>query len=442
MTNRANARYAKQVVAFFSLPSRALAAAGVLHLVVAMLVFGAGRSGVFPQQFDRDGLGKFALDGYTYRPQAYSLIEVLSSNGPVQWLKYAVPLHVKLYSLCFLVFRPLFGSSILAIEPLNLLYYLLILVLTFCLAKQLAGQRVAFVASAIVGLWPSLLLHTTQLLRDPLFMAGILGLILVLTKLLTRTYSWAKGLTMALAGSAAAVVILATRSQIWLVVQITVLVAIVLFAIRMLRERKLLAGNLVGIVLLLVMTTFALPIPNIIQHEVGFSVGRPVLDGELPVWARIAKRRHGFIMASYEQSGSTIDSGVEFSSQGDVIKFIPRAAEIGYLAPFPKMWFSAGYNVGLIGRLLSGLETSLTYALELMACVFLWRHWRSLQVWLLVIAAALGVLALGMVVVNVGTLYRMRYAFWVLLTILGSAGVLQLLSRRKERTKLRSGALP
>ena len=94
------------------------------------------------------------------------------------------------------------------------------------------------------------------------------------------------------------------------------------------------------------------------------------------------------------------------------------------------MWFSAGYNVGLIGRLLSGIETSLTYALELMACVFLWRNWRCLQVWLLAIAAALGILALGMVVVNVGTLYRMRYAFWVLLAIVGSGGLVQILFGR------------
>ena len=397
-----------------------------------MLVFGAGRSGVFPQQFDKDGLGKFAADGYTYRAQAYSLIEVLSSNGPIQWLKYPAQLHVKLYSLCFLVFRPLFGSSILTIEPLNLIYYLLILILTFSVGKQVAGQRAAFLACAIVGLWPSLLLHTTQLLRDPLFIAGVLALVLVLTKLLTRAYNWAKGLAMALAGSAAAVVILMTRSEIWLVVRITVFVAIVLFAIRMLQERKFLAGNLAGIGLLLVVTTFVLPIPNIIQQEVGVSVGIPVRDSELPLWARIAKRRRGFIAESYEQSGSSIDSAVEFSSQGDAIKFVPRAIVIGYLAPFPKMWFSAGYNVGLIGRLLSGVETSLTYGLELMACVFLWRNWRSLQVWLLVMAAALGILALGMVVVNVGTLYRMRYGLWILLTVLGSAGFLQTKSRRRS----------
>ena len=121
-----------------------------------------------------------------------------------------------------------------------------------------------------------------------------------------------------------------------------------------------------------------------------------------------------------------------FTNKAELIKFVPRAIEIGYLAPFPKMWFTTGYNVGLIGRLLSGFEGILTYVIELLACVFVWRNRRRVEVWLLVLATAIGVTALGLVVVNVGTLYRMRYPFWILLAILGSGGLVQILSGRPK----------
>jgi hypothetical protein len=133
--------------------------------------------------------------------------------------------------------------------------------------------------------------------------------------------------------------------------------------------------------------------------------------------------REEFIWESQQKAGSMIDPDISFSNRVDVIKYIPRALEIGYLSPFPTMWFTAGYNVGLIGRLVGGVETSLTYMIEVLACVFIWRRRRHLDTWLLFLMTTIGVLALGMVVVNLGTLYRMRYPFWILMVIM-AAGTL------------------
>jgi len=118
-----------------------------------------------------------------------------------------------------------------------------------------------------------------------------------------------------------------------------------------------------------------------------------------------------------------IDAEVTFSNRADAIKYIPRALEIGYLSPFPTMWFTPGYNVGLIGRLVGGVETLLTYTIEALACVFIWRRRRHLDTWLIFLTTTIGALALGMVVVNLGTLYRMRYPFWILMVIM-AAGTL------------------
>jgi 4-amino-4-deoxy-L-arabinose transferase-like glycosyltransferase len=413
-----------------------LAAAAVLHVGVTLSVFCIGQLEIFPHHFNLAGIGNFAPDSHYFQAHTNSLADTLRNEGVVSWFKQSPQLHEKLYSLSLVVLRPLFGPNILAVEPVNLFCYLAIVFLTFSLAKEVIGQRAALVSVVIVALWPSLLLHTTQFLKDPLLIASMLAVILVLSNLLMKTYKLAKGLAMGLAGSAAAAGILMTRSEVWTVVRVTALAALALYFIRTLRERKLLTGNLAGLVLLVAMTTFALPIQSIIQREFSVSLGSPARDPELALWARIALRRQGFILSSYGQFGSTIDSEVTFESQSDVIRYIPRAFQIGFFAPFPKMWFSSGYHVGLIGRLVSGFETLLTYAIELMACVFVWRNRRLLPVWLLVIAATLGILALGLVVVNVGTLYRMRYSSWVLLVILGSGGLVQILSGRLRSSKV------
>ena len=424
MKNGVKLQTANRVVGFLSHPRRALVAAGILHLFVAVIIFGVGRFGIFKQQFDQHGIGLFALDSYTYRTQADELSKTLLHDGIITWLKAPEQLHVKLYSVCFALFRPLVGANILAAEPLNLFYYLAILALTFSLAQKLAGQRAALLASAIVALWPSLLLHTTQLLRDSLFMMAMLALLLVLTNLLTQVYDWASGIAAGTIGAISSLVLWITRTEWWLVIRSIIFLAFVLFAIRMFRERKLLAWNLLGLALLL-SATF------LISARQDTQAGNPVLAAPLEfpqwagnnLWARIALRRHGFILEGEGQSGSIVDADVEFSSEADVLRYVPRAAEVGYLAPFPKMWFTPGYNVGLIGRLLAAGETLVLYVVEVLALIGLWQNRQRLSAWLLALSVTIGVTALGLVVANIGTLYRMRYAFDSLLVILAATVV-------------------
>lgn len=58
---------------------------------------------------------------------------------------------------------------------------------------------------------------------------------------------------------------------------------------------------------------------------------------------------------------------MRFASTFGILRHIPRAVVIGMLAPFPNMWFSVGDQVGKAGRLLSGCETLIMYAVQLLA---------------------------------------------------------------------------
>ncbi len=134
--------------------------------------------------------------------------------------------------------------------------------------------------------------------------------------------------------------------------------------------------------------------------------------------------RHRFII-NYEGAGSNIDTDIEFHSAPEIVKYLPRAALIGLFAPFPNMWFETGSQNGKLGRIIGGAETLALYFFEAMAIIGLWHRRRVLLAWWLMLVALSGCVALGLVVTNVGAIYRMRYIFIMLIVILGIDGIRQ-----------------
>jgi hypothetical protein len=107
---------------------------------------------------------------------------------------------------------------------------------------------------------------------------------------------------------------------------------------------------------------------------------------------------------------------------------------IGFLAPFPKMWLEPG-SFGRAGRILSGLETLAMYLLYFPVGFCVWRERRNSKMWLLFLVATAGLVGLGLVVVNAGALYRLRYAFWMMLIVLAAHGIRHLTVFRTSSRK-------
>jgi hypothetical protein len=333
----------------------------------------------------------------------------------------------------------------LSAEPLNLLCYLALLILVFRLGGEVFDERVGLIAALIVALWPSLLLHTTQLLRDSLFLPAMLAFVLVCVRFLTRDYPWPRGLLAGIEGGVIALLLWAVRSKVWEVIVAVVLLGAVLFVVRQVGLRRVMIGNMAGLVLLLAITC---SVPLFVPPPVDYmtrpngaplvgkqdlppaAVGSPPLHAanhEQPqsvwarLWTRIGDAREKF-KRQFPQAGSNIDADVQFNSPVDVIRYLPRALAIGLFAPFPRMWFAAGERVGVPGRLLSGLEMLTIYVIEMLALFGLWQSRRRLPAWLLLLIVIVSVTALGLVVTNLAALYRMRYVFWILLILLGAKG--------------------
>jgi hypothetical protein len=417
-------------------PAHLLLAAALFHLAVVLLIFAIGRWQLMPSQFDDNGLGTFAADGYVYQMEVVHLAKLLKTEGIAAWASWPTQLHVRLYALVYAAFEPGLNLNVLTIEPLNLFYYLAILVLVFKSGETLFDRRTGLLAATIVALWPSLLLHSTQLLRDPPLITAMLLMVLAITKLLKHDYTWQQGLLVGGYGAAAVVSIWIVRVSLWDMVLALTALGCLLLLLSLWRMRRIRVANLIGMAMILTAIAVTPQFKARLETQQRSAVaGRtPIAEivQKLKLWQRIAQRRKGFVdtpSMDLSPPGSNIDTGVRFWSEWDMIRYLPRALEIGLFAPFPKMWLARGSQVGLAGRLISGFEMTLTYLLQLLAVAALWRRRKDLTVWYWLLSYLVGALALGLIIVNIGSLYRIRYPFWIMLAVVGAGGAIHLLSK-------------
>jgi hypothetical protein len=400
--------------------------ASVVHVALTTAIFLAGHFQLLPNTFDENGTGlTFAIDGVSYQRVASDLAGELQTNGMGAWLDTKAPFHSRLYSLSFATFGRLLGHNILAAEPLNLFFYLAILTCIYFLGRELFDARACFVAATIVALWPSFLLHSTQLIRDPLSIACFLALVLVLTLLLSREFDSRASIAAGVGGAILVTLFWLVRANMWNVLLVAVALTFVLLVSRMVRRDRFMLGNMIALlaivaaVLLVPARLESTSLPGVRPPATPLAIpSAPVREGAWSgVLDQFKERRAGF--RSYISQASNIDRDVQFRSPGDIVRYIPRALVIGFFAPFPKMWVQSG-SYGRAGRLLSGAETLAMYFLYLAVGVSLWRERRNLKMWFVFLIAATGMLALGLVVVNAGALYRIRYVFWMLLIVIAA----------------------
>jgi putative peptidoglycan lipid II flippase len=422
-----------------------LVAAIVVHLCTTSMIFVIGRCGWFPSQIFPNGIGKFASDGIRYQEQLSELSNTFKDEGLTAWATKPVDLHVRLYSLPLLAAPRGTSANVLLIEPVNLAYYLGILLLIFMIGKLIFDHRTGLMAAAVVALWPSFLLHTTQLLRDPLLILCILVFVWGVIESLQRDLTWRRTLWLSVASVIALVCVRIVRPPVWYIMLAAVGIAVGLLISRAFINKRL-HKPAAAFALIIVATAAVAPrFQSIFRPQQGSETAIPskhekVLQGTT-LLEQVAVYRESFKFEENSRgeiersdNSSIIDPTVTFHSRSDIVRYVPRAIVIGLFAPFPNLWLQPGHRLGYVGRVVAGLETSLTYMIELFAVIGLWSARRKLSVWFIMMLTSLGLIGLGIIVANVGALYRMRYSFWVLIVILGAGGLSFLvnLSKAKE----------
>ncbi len=429
----------------FLQPKFLFVAATVWHVSVAMAVFAVGKYQLIPSQVYPSGIARFASDGIVYQDQCVELCAILKNEGVAAWATWPTQLHIRLYSLPLSLFSRWVSFNILTIEPLNLIYYLAILALTFKIGEAIFDYRSGLIAATVVGLWPSFVLHTTQLLRDPLLILSVLIVAWCVVESLRADLPWRRALLLGAATIVAIVCIRIVRLPMWYVLCATVVLAILLLIIRAVAKRQIVVGTVIFAVMIGAAILVTPRFQSWFHNQQELRTKRLISPEELqklPINEQIAARREGWKFRSDREGnvlpaddGSRIDPDVKLRTFGDILRHVPRATAVGLFAPFPNMWLQSGHQVGYGGRIVSGFETIFTYMIECLALIGLWRGRKNFSVWFLTLIIGFGAVGLGLVVNNIGALYRLRYPFWVMLVIVGAGGVICLFGKFSLRTR-------
>jgi len=399
--------------------------AAFFHVFCVILIVIVGNSNWIPGLFTEQGIGTFNIDNIYYQRQVEWFVDVINQNGWEAYFSFPADFHVKLYSLSFLLLNPLFGFTIIAAELINLFYYLAIIFIIYSLGKEIFSHQAGMLAAIIVGLWPSFIIHTSQLLKTPLVIASFLAFLLTNAYLLRPKLGIGKLLTniAIYLFSVIALLSVMNNSRREPLILVIIFVGLLFIGIQnvFLPHRKM--RTRLGVIALisgLVIGSFFV-FPDIWTIEsVTLQPSENLFDQMNDVAVQIGDLRERFV-DYYPQAGSNVDANYIMDDFKSLLRYLPRAAQIGFFAPFPNMWFEKGI-IGISPRVLSGVESLLMYAVQFMAIFGIWRERKNISVWYLVSVAIVGIMVLGLVVLNVGALFRMRYAFWMIMIVLGAGG--------------------
>jgi len=419
----------------------------LFHLAISLSLSLIARSTFLANLHSGQGLWNFALDSFSYHDEAVRLLELFRDGDYAGWWGSSPWWHVKWIGLSYAVLAP----DPLSYAPINGLTWAVSVVCIFMIVRQLfPGRHKLAIASALTfGLWPSYLLHTTQLLKDPLYIMGMLMMFWgcvnllsgrravisvplivfgVLVAYLNRTYILEPLICLSLL---AAILELWLSRRAWghagFAIVIIAGVGVYFYIQRPEIQIQPLPGQRGNIQS---KPQPKVKIPTRGRNRQGYSSSKLVEKG-----VRKISYLRGRYTKKYPNAGTNVDTDVNFRSLKDILAYIPRAAVIGFLAPFPSHWFSTARTAGRASRLVAGLEMMFWYLLLPGFLYFLFTgpvppH---IRIWMLVYTLSLVVLT-SLVVTNIGALYRLRYVYFLPILIVGLEGWTRLYVQRFQKT--------
>lgn len=163
-------------------------------------------------------------------------------------------------------------------------------------------------------------------------------------------------------------------------------------------------------------------------------------DGVNEKICSFARTRDGFTRG-YVDARSNIDVDVFYMSLTDIVLYLPRSAEIVFLAPFPADWFKSGsLAANTVMRRISAFEMIGIYVSLLLLPVGVKVWGRRLEFWMVLLLCSTNMVIYALIVANVGTLYRMRYGFIMTMVALGMAAAIRFIAERRDAASITGDA--
>lgn len=393
-----------------------------VQIVLTLLFYVLGQTQLFPNLVFENGVFFATNDSLGALESAAKILDLYKDQGVSVLINESSHIHIKIASILMYFMSPFVGAVALIFFPVNFLC----LVLTVNAWKEIikSCQIPPKWSSMILLFFPTLLIHYTQVLKEPLYIAVLLIWLNSWLKLLLKNESqvWKKNVVFILFLS---VLLFLVRPRFWVMHQ-GFTAFFVAFILMLWVFRKSTLKNVFTVFLLFfainsfTITKYSIKIYNSFMNDpqsqvVLFqdkSTDIPDEYKRLLFFQKLALLRKGFI-TSYDQA-SDMDETVRFESDSDVIKYMPRALQIGYFIPFPSMWFNQYGKTGSLGRLIGAYEMVVMSIIILLSIINLVRRIKIEPLFLYSIVS-IAFCAFGLVITNAGALYRMRYAYWVLI---------------------------
>ena len=447
----------------------------IFHALVAIILFVVANSEYLSNLHNGQGFWYFAIDSTLYHQEAINSTTFLRNSQWLDWWSaYELHQHVKWIAL---VYWATGHEALISFEIINGLVWSSSIVLLYKSSKLIFNNLIVSAISVLFFFQPSILISSTQLLRDPFFILGIC----------IMCYGWAilkknnLGIVLILIGS---VFFISMRPYF----------SFVLFAVFFFYSIKLILNKEISIstISLLIVPLFIFmqlalsPMPAYLQFKVDIQnniyKGENILDplpiqnnsnkGEnildpLPIqngniksavfWQtvtsipnfltdklsaiipnsvidKLSAMRSGFRIVN-RSAGSKIDVDQSYNGFVDAISYFPRVVQVAFLSPFPSHWIETGKETGRIGRTLSGLEMLSWYFIILGFLYIVFTKPLVIEPLLPIITLSVFVIILlGYVVPNIGAIYRMRQGFMIPFYIVGVYGIYSFIELINKKT--------
>lgn len=153
-----------------------------------------------------------------------------------------------------------------------------------------------------------------------------------------------------------------------------------------------------------------------ISSTITYNPGHCLIDrGTIPALDKLSTMVAGmrdFFISGYPNAKSNMDPDFAPGTVCNLLAYLPRALQIGFLAPFPSAWLAEGSIAAstMMRRVISA-EMVATYMGLLLLPLAFWRYRRKPEFWFVLGFCTLLTVIHVYLVPNLGTLHRMRYGF-------------------------------
>lgn len=385
-----------------------------------------------------DGFWYFGQDSLTYHSFAESIAAAWQKRGEFPHMGAEAGQNVYVGTIYYLL-----GTHPLHVILLNAWYTTLAALMAFLLTQQFTDDiRSARIAAMLIAFWPSMILWSTQILKDSLVIFLILAeLYLLITiwsappgSLTRRGFRWIGAVLVVFFISLFRPYIgMALGASCFLIFGMNGFVRAWRHGVRdavkgMGLAFMVIAASLIGGRINLERLANPVLSPTTIssgEELRGFDIRDSLAELRsafedrnitfyqylLTVLKQVSPEYIGFVRQVYIKLRRDLPTGEELPmlSLTDALQYLPRGLATVFFAPFPWQWVGGGEPLNVM-RPLAGLEMMIIYFLLPSLAVCLWNLWRKRDIrgWFLLVFILGQAVVFAIAIPNLGTLFRLR----------------------------------